>query len=161
MKAFYEVRIVNRDTGLENMAKVEATSAESARLKVLQLIEAHEIVGDARLAEVIETEAPAPVPPPQIPGVVTCPKCGETKWVGGRGCLLWAGVILLFPIGLLLLFVKPTWKCAKCRYTFQSYSAPVGIGEPKKGVAHGIATIILILLAMVGVFIVLVLLFAE
>jgi hypothetical protein len=147
MKAIYAVQIVNRDTGVAHVARVEATSTESARLRVLHLISRHEIVGDAQLAEVLEDSAPARVKPPPIPGMVTCPRCGGTKWSGGRGLIVWLGVILLFPLGVLLLFVKPTWRCRSCLYPYRSYSAPVDIG-PHRGGVGGAVLIVLLMLAL-------------
>lgn len=169
MKAIYEVQIVNRNTGQEHCARVEATSTESARLKVLHLIEAHEIVGDARLSEVVETPEAQPtvqmVTPSipgvsVIPGVATCPKCAGTNWKGGRGFWVWLLVVLLFPIGLLLLLIKPTWYCTRCQFSYRSYSEPVSIlNLPKRrGVLEQIAFAILLAVAILGGLIVLVLL---
>lgn len=158
MKAIYEVQTVNRNTGAEHWVRVEADNAEAARSKVIGL---GEVVGEVRLAEVLES--PAPAPTPFIPGVVTCPRCTGQVWDGGRGCLVWLGVILLFPIGLLLLFVKPTWRCVKCRYTFQSYTAPVNPGElpHQHGVLYQIVYAILVVVAILGGLLVLALLFGQ
>ena len=57
-----------------------------------------------------------------------------------------------FPIGLLLLLVKPTWHCKGCRYSFQSYAEPVDEVADRKphGVAYGIVFGLLVLVAVVG-----------
>lgn len=55
---------------------------------------------------------------PTIRGL-SCPKC-ETIAKGKHGCLIWAFVILLFPIGLLLLLTKKTYSCSGCGYTFKA-----------------------------------------
>lgn len=52
-------------------------------------------------------------------GAISCPKCSSIA-LGGRGFLIWFFVIILFPIGLLLLLLKPTYKCTKCSFTFKS-----------------------------------------
>jgi hypothetical protein len=125
MKAIYEVQVVNRNTGAEHWARVEADNAESARSKVIGL---GEIVGEVRLAEVLGSAAP--VPAPSIPGIVTCPSCKGQVWEGGRGCFVRTLVILLFPLGLLLLlFIMPTWRCMSCGYRFQSFTVPAVPGE--------------------------------
>ena len=52
-------------------------------------------------------------------GAISCPKCSNASH-GSRGCLIWFFVILLFPVGLLFLLLKPTYKCGSCGYTFKS-----------------------------------------
>ncbi len=52
-------------------------------------------------------------------GELSCPRCFGTA-EGGRGCLIWILVILLFPIGLILLLLKPTYKCKSCGYMFKA-----------------------------------------
>lgn len=126
VKAIFQVQTVNRDSGAENWVRVEAASSDDARRRVMAL---GEIVGEVRLIEVLDSVASIS---PAIPGVITCPKCGGTKWEGGRGCVIWALVILLFPIGLLLLFIRPTFRCRGCRYSYASYSAPVEIERTAK-----------------------------
>jgi len=145
MKAVYEVQTLNRNTGVEHWARVEAESGEAARSKVIAL---GEIVGQVRLAEVLEAESPEPATATMIPGVVTCPQCHGTSWSGGRSCLFWVAVILLFPIGLLLLIEKPTWRCARCSYTFRRYSAPVDLPSEdcptqQHGILYQVGSIIL------------------
>lgn len=50
---------------------------------------------------------------------LSCPRCaGEAT--GGRGCLHIAAIILLFPVGLLFLLIKPTYTCNRCGYRFKS-----------------------------------------
>jgi hypothetical protein len=61
------------------------------------------------------TAMPAAVPP----GALSCPRCTGAAIGGRSGCLILL-MILLFPIGLLLLLVKPTYTCTKCGYTFTS-----------------------------------------
>jgi rubredoxin len=61
---------------------------------------------------------------PAITGV--CPKCGGRAWSGHVGCLLVFGVILLFPIGLLLLLLPRKWKCLECGYSYTSTNKPYG-----------------------------------
>ena len=51
-------------------------------------------------------------------GTISCPRCGG-KAVGKRGCLTWLFVILLFPIGLILLLLKVTYRCEACGYRFK------------------------------------------
>jgi hypothetical protein len=52
-------------------------------------------------------------------GTLSCPRCaGEAE--GKRGCLIWAGVVLLFPIGLVLLLLKPTYTCKSCGFRFKA-----------------------------------------
>ena len=50
-------------------------------------------------------------------GWLSCPRCGD-KAPGGRGCIIILLIILTFPIGLLFLLVKPTFRCRNCRYKF-------------------------------------------
>jgi len=50
---------------------------------------------------------------------LSCPKC-EGKAFGGRGCWIIGLMILTFPIGLLLLLLKPTYNCSECGYRFQA-----------------------------------------
>ncbi len=52
-------------------------------------------------------------------GWLSCPECKD-KAYGGRGCLIILLIILLFPIGLLLLLVKPTYRCQRCGYKFKA-----------------------------------------
>jgi hypothetical protein len=49
---------------------------------------------------------------------LSCPRCNGYA-SGHRGCLLWFFVVILFPIGLLLLLIKPTYTCS-CGYRFKS-----------------------------------------
>ena len=50
---------------------------------------------------------------------LSCPKC-EGKALGGHGCLFWLLVILTFPVGLLFLLIKPTYRCKQCGYRFKA-----------------------------------------
>ncbi|MBT4530032.1 MAG: DUF2367 domain-containing protein [Phycisphaerae bacterium] len=52
-------------------------------------------------------------------GMLSCPQCHGTA-TGGYGCLIIGLVILFFPIGLLFLLIKPTYRCTKCGFTFKS-----------------------------------------
>ncbi|TET38955.1 MAG: DUF2367 domain-containing protein [Planctomycetota bacterium] len=52
-------------------------------------------------------------------GQLSCPKCSGTA-KGGRSCLIWLLVILLFPIGLALLLLPPKYRCSKCGHTFKA-----------------------------------------
>ena len=61
---------------------------------------------------------------PAITGV--CPKCGGRAWSGHVGCLLVLGMVLLFPIGLLLLLLPRKWKCLACGYSYTSTNKPYG-----------------------------------
>ena len=59
-------------------------------------------------------------PPQKIPrGAISCPNCGGPAFGGRDGCLICL-MILTFPIGLLLLLVKPTYKCRSCGWTFKT-----------------------------------------
>lgn len=49
---------------------------------------------------------------------VSCPMC-RGKVMGGRGCLVVFLIIGTFPIGLLFLLIKPTYRCRKCRFKFK------------------------------------------
>jgi hypothetical protein len=50
---------------------------------------------------------------------ISCPKCTCIA-TESRGCLIWLGVILLFPIGLVLLLLKPPYyKCMGCGFKFK------------------------------------------
>jgi hypothetical protein len=49
---------------------------------------------------------------------ISCPKCTCIA-TESRGCLIWLFVILLFPIGLVLLLLKPTYKCKSCGFKFK------------------------------------------
>jgi hypothetical protein len=49
---------------------------------------------------------------------LSCPKCQRLAVRGGRGCLVWFFVILLFPIGLVLLRLRPAYRCTHCGYRF-------------------------------------------
>lgn len=49
---------------------------------------------------------------------ISCPQC-RGKAFGGRGCLIIGLIIITFPIGLLFLLIKPTYKCQSCGYTFK------------------------------------------
>jgi hypothetical protein len=52
-------------------------------------------------------------------GILSCPKCsGEAE--GKRGILIWIGVVLFFPIGLVLLFLKPTYTCKARGFKFKA-----------------------------------------
>ena len=52
---------------------------------------------------------------------VSCPQCGAHAESLGRGCLVLGLAILFFPFGLLLLlFVKPMYKCTYCGFKFKS-----------------------------------------
>ena len=52
-------------------------------------------------------------------GRLSCPHCtGMAR--GDRGCLVWVFVILLFPFGLLLLLLKPTYECHSCGFRFKA-----------------------------------------
>jgi hypothetical protein len=51
-------------------------------------------------------------------GQLSCPKCsGIAK--SHRGFLFWLLVVLLFPIGLALLLLKPTYTCKSCGFAFK------------------------------------------
>ncbi len=151
VRTFFEVQTLSRTSGAEHWVRVEAPNAEQARERVAAL---GEIIGGVRLAEIVQSAPATPAQPSTIPGVVACPKCGGTTWAGGRGCLLWVLVILFFPLGLLLLFIKPTWKCQSCRYSFQSYAAPTTIGGGSEfsggrvivGVFIGLGILVLLIL---------------
>ncbi|MBZ0173120.1 MAG: DUF2367 domain-containing protein, partial [Phycisphaerales bacterium] len=132
MRAIYGVQTIDRTTGDENTVRVEASSPDEAREIVISM---GEMVGTANLIEVLK-DVPAEstaqshkCPPGSI--AATCPKCRHTEWTGGRGCAVWAVVILLFPIGLLALFIQPTWKCTRCGYKYQSFTPPAGLKQPK------------------------------
>ncbi len=153
MRAIFAVTVIDRSTGAERVIRVEAANKEQARHRVLAM---GEMVGGAELIEVLE-DSPAPsagatptssAPPGAIAN--TCPKCTGTEWTGGRGCLLWGLVILLFPLGLLLLFVQPTWKCASCGYTYRSYSTPAGY-QPERSVGYQVLRGIVIAIAIIGI----------
>jgi hypothetical protein len=53
-------------------------------------------------------------------GKLSCPKCGSSA-NGGYGCLLIGLMVLTFPIGLLLLLIRPTYTCRskKCGHAFK------------------------------------------
>lgn len=144
MKAVFRVVTLHRDTGAENWVRVEAASADDARAKVIAL---GEIVGEVQLAEVLDDGGESR----HVPGVVVCPICGGIRWKGGRSVWLWIGVVLLFPIGLLLLFVKPTFRCLQCGYTFRRYTPPV---DPDAGEREHSAFYYVVywLLAVVAIF---------
>jgi len=158
MRAIYEVQTVNRSTGAEHWVRVEAANVEAAQTKVIGM---GEVVGEARLAEILESGASAATP--SIPGVVTCPRCKGQVWTGGREWLVWLLAFLAFPIGLLLLFIKPTWRCATCSYTYRSYTEPVNPGgmSQQHDILYQIFHGILVAVAIVGVLLVLALLFAQ
>lgn len=51
--------------------------------------------------------------------MLSCPRCAG--WAsGGHGCLIWLGVVLLFQFGLILLLLRPTYRCSKCGFTFKA-----------------------------------------
>lgn len=158
MRAIYEVQTVSRGDGKENWVKVRATSREDAANRVAAL---GEIVGKARMLEVVDDAATEASPiqvalAPAIPGQVTCPTCSRHSWESGRGLAVWLGILLFFPLGLLLLLVQPTHKCLHCGYSFTSYRAPAVDPSdlPPRGVWYylGQVTLWLILVAiLVGV----------
>lgn len=49
---------------------------------------------------------------------LSCPAC-RGKAFGGRGCLIIGLIIITFPVGLLFLLIKPTYKCQSCGFTFK------------------------------------------
>ncbi len=51
-------------------------------------------------------------------GWLSCPQC-HGRAIGGRGCLIIGLIILFFPVGLLFLLIKPTYRCTTCGYRFQ------------------------------------------
>jgi hypothetical protein len=56
--------------------------------------------------------------PPSIGTWISCPKCRGVS-TGGRGCLHIAAIVLLFPVGLLLLLISPTYTCTQCGFRFK------------------------------------------
>lgn len=56
MKAVFEVQTVDRETGAENWVRVHARNGDEARAKVVAL---GEVVGQVRLAEVVDQPRPA------------------------------------------------------------------------------------------------------
>jgi rubredoxin len=126
MKAIFEVQTVDRQTGKEHWVRVEAESKDAAIAKIAGL---GEVVGAARLVEVVDAPARRAVDSPAYrfaPGRVICPSCQSAKWTGGHGCALLLGVVLLFPLGLLLLLIRPEWRCERCGYAYRSHDSPMG-----------------------------------
>ncbi len=58
MRAIYEVQTVNRVTGADHWVRVEARDTDAARAKVIAL---GEMVGEVRLAEVLDDAGPVKV----------------------------------------------------------------------------------------------------
>jgi hypothetical protein len=56
--------------------------------------------------------------PPAQAGALSCPRCAGPAYGGRSGCMILL-IILTFPIGLLFLLIKPTYRCAKCGFAFQ------------------------------------------
>ena len=52
-------------------------------------------------------------------GALSCPRCGCTAFGSRSGCIILL-IILTFPFGLILLLIKPTYRCVKCGYTFKA-----------------------------------------
>lgn len=50
---------------------------------------------------------------------LSCPRC-RGKAYGGRGCLIWVLIIGLFPLGLIFLLCKGTYRCRTCGYKFKA-----------------------------------------
>lgn len=153
-RTIYAVQTVDRESGAESVVRVEAKSPEEARSRVIAI---GLIVGSVSLAEIVEIPAsPSSAPPGSVASV--CPSCGGGRWTGGRGCIRWILVVILFPIGLLLLFIQPRWRCQDCGYTYTSYTPPAGIKRADQTVAYQIvrgvliAVLVILLLILVGAF---------
>lgn len=78
-----------------------------------------------------------------------CPLCEAISWKGGRAVAQSLCVILLFPIGLVLLIIPPTWVCRKCGYRYASHAKPMG-WRPTVAQELGRAVTILIVLGLLG-----------
>jgi len=153
VRAIFNVTVVNRETGAERVVRVEAPNVGEARKRVLMM---GEMIGSAELAEVLEASPTTPQPT-SPPGSVAnaCPDCQNTNWSGGRGVVAWLIVILLFPLGLLALLIRPTWKCTKCGFSYQSYSLPAGLPPQKSAGVQvlrgiGIALLLLFIVLVIG-----------
>lgn len=73
--------------------------------------------------------------------------------------MLWILVVLVFPIGLLLLFIQPRWMCNNCGYAYSSYSPPAGIKRANQTIVYqvfrGILIIILVVLLLILLWVIL------
>lgn len=67
-----------------------------------------------------ERAARRPPAPQHLGYVVQCPVCQGPAKPLGRGVLVWLGVFLLFPLGLLLLLDPRKCRCARCGSTFKT-----------------------------------------
>lgn len=153
-RTIYAVQAIDSESGAESIVRVEAKSPDEARTRVIAI---GMIVGSVTLAEIAETPtSQSSAPPGSVASA--CPKCGRSQWTGGRGCGLWGLIVILFPIGLLLLFIQPRWLCQNCGYTYNSYTPPAGITRADQTVAYQIvrgvlvAVLVILLLILVAAF---------
>lgn len=63
------------------------------------------------------SEATASLNRPVAPGALSCPRCSGSAFGARHGCLI-ALMVITFPLGLLLLLIRPTYTCSSCGYRF-------------------------------------------
>ena len=51
---------------------------------------------------------------------LSCPVCHRHTVKSGRGCLVWAVVVLIFPIGLLALLASARHRCTTCGHGWKA-----------------------------------------
>lgn len=150
--AIFEVQTGNSATDGGRWVRVEAADAEAAKSKVRALGVSAGAVRLIDLAAPAAAASAATTAQRHPPGRMVCTKCGGSNWSGGRSFLCWLGVVLFFPIGLLLLLLRPKWRCDRCGFTYDDYTAPPdakrrgskGSGE----VQWGLIVLLVLLVAM-------------
>lgn len=141
-RGLYEVSVADRGNGEERWVRVEAANPDAAQQKLADL---GELAGRARLVELRDN-----ISVPSSDGA--CPKCGGVEWSGTRGILLFILMIVMFPIGLLFLFVPPTWTCHGCGHWYRSHTPPVV--NPPPSIWYRVAQGAMIAVIVGGVFLI-------
>lgn len=116
MRAIYEVEVVDRATGDERWVEVEADGQRAAQESLVKL---GETVGSVRLARVVASTQPV-----AVSGMTTCPKCFGTTWRTDRSIWFLLGLVIFFPLSLLVLMMPQRYKCLGCGHEILSKNPP-------------------------------------